>query len=377
MTGIAVVVGARPNFVKAAPVVAELTRRGIVVTLVHTGQHYDTVMSDQIFADLSLPDPDVHLGAGSGSMAEQTSAVMTSFERVLAERVASMTVVFGDVNSTLACALVSARAGVPVAHVEAGLRSGDWAMPEEINRVVTDRVSHLLLAPSQDAVDNLVREGSRPEQIHLVGNVMVDTLRSLQAVALARPTLRDIGVEPDQYVVLTLHRPSNVDDGDSLQRLLSATARAAAGRTVVFPAHPRTRRILDAIAVPSAVTVLEPLGYLDFIALQAGAALVLTDSGGVQEETTALGVPCLTLRTTTERPLTVTEGTNRLVGPDPDTIARVAAEVLADPPPARCPTLWDGRAARRIGDAIERGLEMDRYRAPGPAPALRLMPEGP
>ncbi len=371
-----VVVGARPNFVKAAPVVAELSRRGLAVSLVHTGQHYDVVMSDQIFADLSLPHPDVYLGAGSGSMAEQTSAVMTSFERVLAERTPSMSVVFGDVNSTLACALVSAKAGIPVAHVEAGLRSGDWAMPEEINRVVTDRISHVLLAPSGDAVDNLVGEGSRPDQIHLVGNVMVDTLLAHRAAAVARPTLRDIGVEERSYVVLTLHRPSNVDDGRSLERLLAATAHAAAGRTVVFPAHPRTRRILDDIEVPGTVTVLEPLGYLDFLALQAGAALVLTDSGGVQEETTVLGVPCLTLRTTTERPVTVTEGTNRLVGPDPESIARVAAEVLADPPPARCPALWDGRAAGRIGDAIEQGLDTDRSRAPGPPPSVHLAPEG-
>ena len=346
-----VVAAARPNFMKVKPILDALTAGGALPTLVHTGQHYDDAMSGVFLTELGIGRPDHHLGAGSGSHAAQTAAVMTAFEPLLDELAPDVVVVVGDVNSTLACALVAAKAGVPAAHVEAGLRSGDRSMPEEINRIVTDRLCEHLFAPSADAVDNLRREGAAPSAVHLVGNVMVDTLLGSLGAARARPTLADLGVRPGDYGLVTLHRPANVDDPVVLDGLLAALGAVARECPLLFPVHPRTAARLRG-RLPAGVRPLPPIGYLDFLALQSGARLVLTDSGGVQEETTVLGVPCLTLRDNTERPITVTEGTNRVVGRSPGTIVAAAREVLRDPPPPRRPALWDGQAGRRIADAL-------------------------
>ena len=337
---------------KVKPVVDALEHRRVDVTLVHTGQHYDTAMSDVFFADIGLRAPDRNLGVGSGSHAEQTGRVMTSFEPVLEEVCPDVVVVVGDVNSTLACALVAAKSGSLVAHVEAGLRSRDWTMPEEINRVVADRLSDFLFAPSEDAVSNLCREGYRQDQIYLVGNVMIDTLLANLDRAQQRPILQTLGLTRSGYGLVTLHRPANVDDRVVLARLLSALASVAALCPLVFPVHPRTRAHLAKIAVPDGISFIEPAGYLDFVALQAGAKFVLTDSGGVQEETTVLGVPCLTLRDNTERPITITHGTNTLVGSDPDRIISQVRRVLDHGVEQRRPPLWDGRAGDRIADIL-------------------------
>ena len=345
------VAAARPNFMKIKPVIDALEARGAETVLVHTGQHYDAGMSDVFFEELGIRRPDVSLGVGSGSHAEQTGRVMTSFERALPDLRADAVVVVGDVNSTLACTLVAAKAVVPVAHVEAGLRSGDWSMPEEVNRVVTDRLSRWLLAPSQDGVDNLLAEGSDPARVHLVGNVMVDTLLANVERARARSTVEDLGLRPGDYGLVTLHRPATVDDPEMLGAVIAALGEVARRLPLVFPVHPRTRSRL-AGATPAGITLVDPVGYLDFIALQASARLVLTDSGGIQEETTVLGVPCLTLRDNTERPITVTEGTNRVIGRDPAAIVAAAAEALEHPPAARRPALWDGAAATRIAEVL-------------------------
>ena len=354
------VAGARPNYMKVKPVMDALEERGAQVILIHTGQHYDPAMSDVFFDDLGIRRPDHFLGAGSGSHAAQTCRVMTAFEPLAFDLAPDMVVVVGDVNSTLACALVTAKLGAPLAHVEAGLRSGDRSMPEEINRLVTDRVSDHLFAPSADAVANLRAEGFPEERIHLVGNVMADTLLAnasrAAARADARGTLAGLGLRPGQYGLVTLHRPANVDDPAVLGALCSALAEISrSGCPLVLPAHPRADVRLRA-GLPDGVRIIPPLGYLDFIALEASARLVLTDSGGVQEETTVLGVPCLTLRDRTERPITITEGTNRLVGRDPDRIVAAAREVMAAPPPApRRPALWDGHAGARIAAALVEG----------------------
>jgi UDP-N-acetylglucosamine 2-epimerase (non-hydrolysing) len=346
------VAGARPNYMKVKPVMDALEERGADVILVHTGQHYDPAMNDVFFADLGIRPPDHLLGAGSGSHATQMSRVMTAFEPLAGQVRPDVVVVVGDVNSTLACALVTARSGALLAHVEAGLRSRDWSMPEEINRVVTDRVSDYLFAPSADAVANLEAEGYRDDQIYLAGNVMVDTLLANLGRAVEGDTLRRLGLKPRGYGLATLHRPANVDDPAVLATLLPALDEVARMCPLVLPAHPRTaQRLRDADLSPR-VRVIPPAGYLDFVALEASARLVLTDSGGVQEETTVLGVPCLTLRDNTERPITLTEGTNQLVGRDPDRIVTVARQVLADPPARRRPTLWDGRAGHRIASAL-------------------------
>ena len=350
------VAGARPNYMKVKPVMDALEERGAQVILVHTGQHYDPAMSDVFFDDLGIRRPDHFLGAGSGSHAVQTCRVMTAFEPLALELAADVVVVVGDVNSTLACALVTAKLGVPLAHVEAGLRSRDRSMPEEINRLVTDRVSDYLFAPSADAVANLQAEGFSYEQVYLVGNVMVDTLLANADRAAARGTLAGFGLRPGQYGLVTLHRPANVDDSVVLGALCSALAEISRTCPLVLPAHPRVNGLLHGAGLPASVRVLPPLGYLDFIALEASARLVLTDSGGVQEETTVLGVPCLTLRDSTERPVTLTEGTNRLVGREPDRIIRAAREVIAaPPPPPRRPALWDGQAGQRIAAALVEG----------------------
>jgi UDP-N-acetylglucosamine 2-epimerase (non-hydrolysing) len=360
------VVGARPNFMKIKPVMDALARRGEDVVLVHTGQHYDPAMSEVFFTDLGLRRPDHFLGAGSGTHATQTARVMLAFEPVVASVRPDVVIVVGDVNSTLACSLVTAKSGARLGHVEAGLRSGDWTMPEEINRVVTDRVSDYLFAPSQDAVANLRSEG-RPDA-HLVGNVMVDTLLVNLDRARERDTLNRLGLKPGGYGLVTLHRASNVDDPAVLDRLLSALDEIGAMCPLVLPAHPRlANRIAQASQIAEAsragrVRIIPPAGYLDFIALQASALVVLTDSGGVQEETTALGIPCLTLRENTERPITVTHGTNQLVGTDPGQIVAAAKLALASPAVPRRPALWDGHAGGRIAAVL---LDSD---AGGPRP---------
>ena len=343
------VAGARPNFMKVKPVMDALEQHGARVTLVHTGQHYDAAMSEVFFTELGMRRPDHFLGAGSGTHAVQTSRVMTAFEP-LAGRTGARRGGRGR-RRELHAGLRAGRgqAGVPLAHVEAGLRSRDRSMPEEINRIVTDRVSDYLFAPSEDAVDNLWAEGFGPAHVHLVGNVMVDTLLANADRAAARGTLAGLGLEPGRYGLVTLHRPANVDDPAVLGALLSALAEISLRCPLVLPAHPRVAGRLRSAGLPARMRIIPPLGYLDFIALEASARLVLTDSGGVQEETTVLGVPCLTLRDNTERPITVTEGTNQLVGRDPDRIVKAAREVLAAPrPPPGRPALWDGQAGECI-----------------------------
>jgi UDP-N-acetylglucosamine 2-epimerase (non-hydrolysing) len=351
------VVGARPNFMKVAPILAELRKhRGVEQVLVHTGQHYDEKMSDIFFQDLGMPAPDVHLGVGSGSHAQQTAKVMVAIEPVLLEQRPDVVVVAGDVNSTIAVALVAAKLGMPIAHVEAGLRSGDWTMPEEVNRVLTDRLSHLLFTPSRDGDQNLAREGIDPARVHFVGNVMIDSLRAALPRARESRIHAQLGVAKGAYALATLHRPSNVDEPESLAKVLGALAEVAARLPIVFPIHPRTRARLsadgnlrDRAASARGLQLVDPLGYLDFLALVADARFVLTDSGGIQEETTALGVPCLTLRENTERPVTVEVGTNTLVGTDPAQIVPQSIAVLEGRgKKGRNPELWDGRAAGRI-----------------------------
>jgi UDP-N-acetylglucosamine 2-epimerase (non-hydrolysing) len=349
------VAGARPNYMKVKPVMDALEDFGAEVLLVHTGQHYDAAMNDVFFQDLRIRKPDFVLGAGSGSHAAQTARVMTAFEPLAEELRPDVVVVVGDVNSTMACALVAAKSGALLAHVEAGLRSRDWSMPEEVNRIVTDRVSDYLFSPSADAVANLHAEGYREDQVHLVGNVMVDTLLANLDRALASDILSRLGLTPGGYGLVTLHRPANVDDPEVLRPLLSALDEVARLCPLVLPAHPRAAQQLRHGGMSERVQVIEPAGYLDFIALEASARLVLTDSGGVQEETTVLGVPCLTLRDNTERPITVTEGTNQLVGRDPERIVSAAQTVLDCPPGRQAPALWDGHAGERIARVVVAG----------------------
>jgi len=337
---------------KIKPVIDALQARGAETVLVHTGQHYDSSMSDVFFEELGLQRPNYFLGVGAGTHADQTARVMMAFEPVVADVHPNVVVVVGDVNSTLACALVAAKGGPRVAHVEAGLRSRDWTMPEEVNRVVTDRVSDLLFAPSPDAVANLRAEGYRADQIHLAGNVMVDTLMANLERAREQPILADLGLIAGGYGLVTLHRPANVDDPAVLDALLSALTELAHELPLVFPVHPRTRDKLDELESHPGIRLLGPLGYLDFIALESGAQVVLTDSGGVQEETTALGVACLTLRENTERPITVTQGTNVVVGRRKDRILSEARRLRRSRPPPRRPELWDGRAGERIATVI-------------------------
>ncbi|MET7473685.1 UDP-N-acetylglucosamine 2-epimerase (non-hydrolyzing) [Streptomyces sp. NPDC005648] len=355
MPRIVCVAGARPNYMKIKPVMDALEARGAEVLLVHTGQHYDPAMNDVFFADLGIRPPDRYLGVGSGSHAEQTGRVMTAFEPLLDEVAPDVVVVVGDINSTLACALVTAKAGPLLAHVEAGLRSRDWSMPEEVNRVATDRVSDYLLAPSPDAVDNLRAEGYREDQIHLVGNVMIDTLLANLDRARASDVLDRYGLTKGEFGLVTLHRPANVDDPEVLAGLLKALGEIAGRCPLVLPVHPRAAGKLADIGVPGGIKLVPPAGYLDFIALQDAARVVLTDSGGVQEETTALGVPCVTLRDNTERPITVEQGTNVLAGRDPARIVSTVHTVLDRPPAPRRPELWDGRASDRIAEVLLEG----------------------
>jgi UDP-N-acetylglucosamine 2-epimerase (non-hydrolysing) len=352
------VVGARPNYMKVAPIMAQMSKAPdrFQQLLVHTGQHYDVNMSDVFFEELGLPMPDEYLGVGSGTHAEQTARVMLTFEPVLERHKPDLVMVVGDVNSTLACALVAAKRGIPVAHVEAGLRSGDRSMPEEINRVLTDQISDLLFTTSSDADENLRREGIAPEKTHFVGNVMIDSLVRLLPEALRRDTLARLDVEARHYVLVTLHRPANVDTPDTLFDILEGLREATQFCRVVFPVHPRTRqRIPEAwkAKVNGCLVLTEPLGYLDFLRLMVDALAVVTDSGGLQEETTYLGVPCLTVRPNTERPVTITEGTNRLVPPRRDALVAALKDAIGDcRRPKRPPEFWDGKAAERIAAVL-------------------------
>ena len=357
------VVGARPNFMKVAPIVEAMKRRAeeFAPLVVHTGQHYDAQMSDAFFRDLGLPEPDVYLNVGSGSHAQQTAAVMERFEPVVIREKPDWVLVVGDVNSTIACALCCAKLNIKVAHVEAGLRSRDRTMPEEINRLLTDQIADLLLTPSIDADENLRAEGIPGERIRLVGNVMIDSLFS-QLKRAAESTVReDLGIKDGDYAALTLHRPSNVDEPEPFSRILAALVKISQRLPVIFPVHPRTRARIaefgfaDVVGRAENLRLIEPLGYLDFLRLYSGARLVLTDSGGIQEETTALGIPCLTLRENTERPVTVEMGTNTIVGTSTERIERAAWAALDTPQEkgrARVPPLWDGHTADRILDAL-------------------------
>jgi UDP-N-acetylglucosamine 2-epimerase (non-hydrolysing) len=355
------VVGARPNFVKMGPVIASLDEHaGISRRIVHTGQHYDARMSQEMLSDLGFPEPDVFLGVGSGTHGAQTARALEAFERLIMDDPPDLVCVGGDVNSTLAVTLAAAKLGVPVAHVEAGLRSFDWTMPEEINRVLTDRMADLLFTHSPEAAGNLIAEGIDEERVHFVGNTMIDSLRRFETRAEERRPWTRAGVQRGTYVLVTLHRPSNVDEPGQLRRIVAALIALAGHAPVIFPVHPRTldrlgREGLLAPLQAAGVQCWEPVGYLDFLGLEIGAGAIVTDSGGVQEEATILGVPCFTLRPNTERPVTITEGTNTLLGEDPAPIAAIRPGAL----PRRPSEIdgWDGRAGERTAEVIAVALE--------------------
>ncbi|MGI8787217.1 MAG: non-hydrolyzing UDP-N-acetylglucosamine 2-epimerase [Pyrinomonadaceae bacterium] len=356
------IVGARPNFMKIAPIVREMRRREneFQPLIVHTGQHYDAAMSDSFFTDLGMPKPDFHLEVGSHSHAVQTAKIMTAFEPVVLQEKPDWVLVVGDVNSTIACALVCSKLGIKVAHVEAGLRSRDRTMPEEINRLLTDAISDLLLTTSQDADENLKAEGVAEDKIKFVGNVMIDSLFYSLKLAEKSSVREDLNLTEKNYAVLTLHRPSNVDDENVFGNLLDALLEISKKIPIIFPVHPRTRTRISEFDFAgkienSQIKLIEPLGYLDFLRLYSGAKIVLTDSGGLQEETTALSIPCLTLRENTERPITISHGTNTLVGTNPRKIKQAAFEILdakQSSETAKIPPLWDGHAAERICDVL-------------------------
>jgi UDP-N-acetylglucosamine 2-epimerase (non-hydrolysing) len=362
------VVGARPNFVKIAPVIAQMRARFPAArhVLVHTGQHYDGRMSDVFLQELGVPQPDHLLGVGSGSHAAQTARIMERVEPVLDLERPDVVFVPGDVNSTLAVALVAAKLGIRLAHVESGLRSFDRTMPEEINRIVADALSDHLFLHCEDAIANLRAEGTAEGRMHLVGNTMIDTLVALEERFRAAEAARARGLAPRDYLLVTLHRPALVD-GPLLGEALDRLGEVARMLPVLLPAHPRTRKMMAGIAVPPGVRIVDPVGYIDFLSLEADAAAVLTDSGGVQEETTFLGVPCFTLRDNTERPVTLREGTNTLLGLDPARIPDLVGALSSAPAPTRPPALWDGRAAERVADVIE--AEALGARAPAAAAA--------
>jgi UDP-N-acetylglucosamine 2-epimerase (non-hydrolysing) len=350
------VVGARPNFVKMAPVIAALERRDVFrQVVVHTGQHYDSRMSEEVLVDLDFPEVDIFLGVGSGTHGAQTAKVLSSFERVLIDTEPDVVLVAGDVNSTLACALAASKLGIAIAHLESGLRSFDWSMPEEINRVLTDRLADVLFTHSPEASDNLETEGIDRGRVYYVGNTMIDSLRRCERRARALETWATVGMEERSYVLVTLHRPSNVDDPDRLLAIVDGLVGLAAHAPVVFPIHPRTRaRLTDDGGLgrleAAGVACIEPAAYLEFISLQSGAGAIVTDSGGIQEEASALGISCYTFRPNTERPVTLTHGTNILLGEDPAEIS----EVRPSPhPPTPCAIpLWDGHAGERVADAL-------------------------
>jgi UDP-N-acetylglucosamine 2-epimerase (non-hydrolysing) len=354
------VVGARPNFMKAAPVYRALAEldAGLELLLVHTGQHYDATMSAVFVEELELPEPVVFLGVGSGTHAEQTAKALVGIERVLLEHRPSLVVVAGDVNSTLAGALAASKLHIPVAHIEAGLRSFDEMMPEEANRRLTEHLSQILLAHSDGATENLRQEGIDSTRVHLVGNTMIDSLLRHLPAAVAREPWKSLGVEPDGFALITLHRPALVDDEDLLRRTVEGLAELGRRLPVVFPMHPRTEARLASLGLDSgllpetALKLCSPLGYLEFLGLEAKAAVVLTDSGGVQEETSALGVPCFTLRDTTERPVTVELGTNTILGMDPDAIREIPRMLEEDDRPGREIPMWDGKAGGRAAAVL-------------------------
>ncbi len=363
------VVGARPNFMKVAPLHRVFATPDMLALvehrIVHTGQHYDAAMSDAFFRDLEMPEPAYFLGIGSGSHAEQTARVMMEFEKVCLESKPALVLVVGDVNSTIAATLTATKLGIPVAHVEAGLRSGDRTMPEELNRIATDALSDYAFVTEQRGVDNLLRENFRKERLYMVGNTMIDSLHFALPKARQATILNELNLAPKEYALVTLHRPSNVDDAAQLQALTTMLLNATSECAVVFPVHPRTRKNLERFGLLTVIEssprfiLTEPQGYVNFLALMMNARFVMTDSGGVQEETTALGVPCLTLRTTTERPATCEYGTNILVPPTQENIQTALHNALkdifrTDGVPASVPPLWDGKAAERIATIILR-----------------------
>jgi UDP-N-acetylglucosamine 2-epimerase (non-hydrolysing) len=370
------IVGARPNFMKIAPIMAALNalKPALDVVLLHTGQHYDVAMNEQYFQALGIPTPDINLEVGSGSHAMQTAEVMCRFETALEGRNPSAILVVGDVNSTIACALVATKKGIPVIHVEAGLRSFDRGMPEEINRVLTDQISDMLFTTEPSGRDNLLREGVADKRIHFVGNVMIDTLRNnlaraIPAKQIASDAGRDGFVGDKGYAVVTMHRPSNVDDETVLGTLMNTVVTISAQLPVIFPLHPRTKSMLHKFGLEKLldspnILLLPPMGYLEMLGLMQGAKVVLTDSGGIQEETTALGVPCITLRNNTERPITVDEGTNTIAGQDPEKILSIFNDVMrTGGKGGRVPQFWDGRASHRIVDVIALELGINRPQA--------------
>ncbi len=354
------IVGARPNLPKIAPLMREMQRHSeIDPILVHTGQHYDEALSDIFFRQMGIPTPHVNLEVGSGSHAAQTAEVLKRVEPVLIERQPDLVLVVGDVNSTIAVSLAAVKLGIPVAHVEAGLRSFDRSMPEEINRILTDALADYLFVTEKDAIDHLLKEGRPRESIYLVGNVMIDSLRHFLPIAQKSSIGDDLGLKKgadwQRFGVLTLHRPSNVDSTEKLAALLGAIDSIAAQVPVIFPVHPRTQQRLAQAGIKThpQLKLISPIGYLDFLCLLSKSTIVLTDSGGIQEETTALGVPCLTLRENTERPITISEGTNQLIGTDPARIIAAAQAILTGKgKPGRIPPFWDGHAAERIVDVL-------------------------
>ena len=355
------IVGARPNFMKAAPVIEALrAQKGVSQVLVHTGQHYDANMSDVFFGQLGMPEPDINLEVGSGSHATQAADIMTRIENVLIKEKPDFVVVYGDVNSTVAVAIVCAKLLIPVAHVEAGLRSFDRTMPEEINRILTDRITDIFFTPSMDGNRNLITEGTDPKKIHFVGNVMIDTLvRLLPKALMDGKRGLSPGAVSKGYILVTLHRPSNVDDAETFKRIMTALVEIDREVPVLFPVHPRTRKLLSSLDIDMSSMrrrVIDPVGYLEFLCLQKNATAVITDSGGIQEETTYLGVPCLTVRENTERPVTVEIGTNILVGQDMERLKSEINKILAGSgKTGSVPELWDGKAGRRIADILVRG----------------------
>jgi len=360
MQKILIIVGARPNFMKAAPICAEMRRRAdkFDVTVIHTGQHYDAAMSASFFRDLGLPEPDHNLGVGSGTHTEQTAKIMLAFEPIVLAESPDWVVVVGDVNSTVACALVASKLGVKVAHIEAGLRSFDRSMPEEINRIVTDSISDLLFTTEESGNENLRREGVSSEKIRFVGNVMIDSLAQNLERAKQSDVVAGLGVSRKEFAVLTLHRPSNVDSRETLEPLLNSIIKISKHIPIIFPVHPRTRAKVQEFGLlkgvdSSALRFIDPLGYIEFLSLYSQAKFVMTDSGGLQEETTYLGIPCLTIRENTERPVTIEVGTNQLVK-DPHSLARAAFELLdsSNTTAKSVPPLWDGKAAGRICDEL-------------------------
>jgi UDP-N-acetylglucosamine 2-epimerase (non-hydrolysing) len=357
MPKITAVVGARPNFIKISPIFEELRKYShFTLELIHTGQHYLREMSDSIFEDLQIPQPNLNLEISENGHVRQMAGVMQKLEPALTANRPDVLLVVGDVTSTVAAAMVGAKMGIPVAHVEAGLRSFDLTMPEELNRIVTDVVSTYLFASEPSGVRNLQAAGIPAERVFLVGNVMIDTLKRFHACAMKTEVLERLGARPGEYVVTTLHRPSNVDDPARLRRMLDMLAALAGKLRVIFPVHPRTRGRIEALGVAlENVTMTPPLGYLEFIRLISGARLVITDSGGLQEETTYLRIPCLTARTNTERPITVDEGSNQIVGNEPEAVLERALAAIANPPCVQGPpALWDGNAARRIAEILAR-----------------------